>query len=85
MKTLPTARILPVCLVLGAALTATSHAAVLLTGGTVTETFATLPSATSWSTPAVTFGTPTTITDDMTADVLVGTPTFPAPNQDGFH
>ena len=78
MKTFTTARILPVCLVLGAALTATSHAAVLLTGGTVTETFTTLPSATSWSTPAAIFGTSgATITGNDTADALVGTPTFP--------
>lgn len=78
MKTFPTAHILPVCLVLGAALTATSHAAVLLTGGTVTETFTTLPPATSWSTPAAVFGiSGATIADDVTADGRVGTPTFP--------
>ena len=65
-------------LVIGAALVGTSHAAIVVIGGTVTETFATQPPATSWSTTAV--GTPFgggsgNITNDAQADGLIATVT----------
>ena len=82
MKTFLSIRIYPVCIAalgLAAALTATSHAAISLTGATFTETFTTLPPATSWSTPAAIFGVDGgSISSDATADGLVGTPAFPS-------
>ena len=82
MKTSIAILIRPPCLaafLFGASLTATSHAAISLTGGKLTETFATLPPAASWSTPAAIFGVDgASISSDATADGLVGTPAFPS-------
>ncbi len=75
MKTFPTSRKHPACLAafaLGAALTATSHASISLTGGTVTETFTTQPPATSWSTVTLT-GAGADITGNATADTRIQT------------
>ena len=61
-------------LVVGAALVGTSHAAIVVIGGTVTETFAVQPPASSWSTTAVgtPFGTGSgSITNDAQADALI--------------
>ena len=82
MKTILTSRIPLVCLgtlALATTLTTTSHASLSLTalGVTVTETFAALPAANSWSTTATGFGTAgATITGDATADGRVGTAAF---------
>ena len=77
MKTFLALRIPRACLAalgLGAALTATSHAAISLTvpGGTVTETFTTLPPATSWSTFGLT-GAGGDIAGNATADTRIQT------------
>jgi len=60
----------------GQVLVATSHAGIVVIGGTVTETFSAQPPATSWSTTAV--GTPFGggsggITDNATADTRIAT------------
>ena len=56
----------------------TSNANLILTVGTVTETFTTQPAANNWSTPAVLFGASSaSISNDLTADQLVGTPANP--------
>ena len=75
MKTSLTFRTHSACLsafALAAALTSTSHAAISLTGGTVTETFTTQPPATSWSTFTLT-GAGGDITGNGTADTRIQT------------
>lgn len=73
MKTSLTSLKHPACLsalALAAALTATSHASISLTGGTVTETFTTLPPASSWSTFSLT-GAGANISNNATADTRI--------------
>ena len=61
--------------ILAASSAATLRASISLTGGTFTETFTTLPPATSWATTAANFGSGgANISNDATADGLVGTP-----------